>query len=63
MHLLRNADERIINISDLEHHKVYDFDELALICFNGIEFDYSLKAIAGITEKVKKQLMRCENAL
>ena len=62
MHLLGVGDERIININDLENHKVYEFDELALLCFNGIEHDHSLAAIADISRKVKKQLVRRENA-
>ena len=62
LHLLGINDDRIVNIRDLENHKVYVFDKLALISFNGLELDYSLSAITDISRKVKRQLERLDEA-
>lgn len=62
MHLLGVGDDRIVKCEDLENHKVYEFEELVLLSFNGHNHDHSLEAVARVAERVKKQLVRRDDA-
>ncbi len=56
MGLLGVDNTRIVKLGDLENHKVYEFEELVLLSFNGNGFDYSITAVTDVAKKVKKQL-------
>ena len=63
MHLLGVCDDRIVKLGDLENHKVYEFDELVMLNYNGRGMvDHSVGAVARVAEKIKKQLVRREDA-
>ncbi len=58
MHMLGIGDNRIIKCEDLEIHKVYEFEHLVLLSFNGRNHEHSLEAVARVAEKIRKQLVR-----
>ena len=62
MHLLGVDDDRIIKIGDLENHKVYEFEQLVLLSFHRNNNSYSTEALVRVAKKVKKKLVRREDA-